>query len=354
MRNNSDIFMSTRELKPNILQASLYYEEASAAFSLHPLNQHLDRMWISHAQLKAAFFYAEACYQIGLDLHEKEEIAEEIARLRSGISAITDSKKSFRGASQSLLDAVNDLECALNLSLEKAQKENDRVYLMRIPPISSLSPLLSVSLVKSLPINSILDPTKEQLFASLVPDKASKALCKYTEMVDEIIRVQKEKMNQGSEIARSRIAAMGLPSSLHAFDGNFSFPAEIKQQVESVMEDGGPASLNSEIQELGDLRKINQEMLLQTDQILVKEERQDYGFRTRFGKRWSRPQSHLLTKNFHEDLQKVAANLKQAANSDAQIERSIEESSELIAILYHRPVSLQLLIILGSFCCIKI
>ena len=75
-------------------------------------------------------------------------------------------------------------------------------------------------------------------------------------------------MNQGSEIARSRIAEMGLPSSLLALDGNFSFSAEIKQQVESVMEDGGPTTLNSEIQELGDLRKIYQEMLLQTDNIL--------------------------------------------------------------------------------------
>ena len=82
-------------------------------------------------------------------------------------------------------------------------------------------------------------------------------------MVEEIIRVQKEKMNQGSEIARSRIAEMGLPflSAPHSTETSV-FSAEIKQQVESVMEDGGPASLNSEIQELGDLRKIYQEMLL--------------------------------------------------------------------------------------------
>ena len=101
----------------------MYYEEALAALNVAPLNQHFDKGWISHVQLKAVLFYAEACYRYSLELHEKEEIAEEIARLRSAVSAITESKKSAKGAPAQLLDAFSKLEVNNNRNLERAMKE---------------------------------------------------------------------------------------------------------------------------------------------------------------------------------------------------------------------------------------
>ncbi|CAA6655461.1 unnamed protein product [Spirodela intermedia] len=231
-------------------QVSLYYEEASAALNSPPLNQHFDRMWISYAQIKAAHFYAEACYRISLDLHEREEIAEEIARLKSAIGALNDSKQFARGVAAPLLDAVNDLEGCLNLNLERALKENDRVYLMRVPQISSLAPLPAASLVKPFPMADILDASKERLFATLVPDNSAKALSRYTQMVDDIIRVQAETLQQGSETASIRLKEMDLPHSILALDGIFSLPADIKEDVEAVLVVGGPAGLDAEFQQL--------------------------------------------------------------------------------------------------------
>ncbi|KAK8949151.1 hypothetical protein KSP39_PZI006212 [Platanthera zijinensis] len=75
----------------------LFYEEAYAALNAVPLNKHFDRAWISHVQLKAAQFYSEACYRFSLELHEKEEIAKEIARLKIGLSALNDARKSVKG-----------------------------------------------------------------------------------------------------------------------------------------------------------------------------------------------------------------------------------------------------------------
>lgn len=42
-----------------------------------------------------------------MELHEKEEIAEEIARLRSGASRLAEAKKSSRGAPAQLVEAMN-------------------------------------------------------------------------------------------------------------------------------------------------------------------------------------------------------------------------------------------------------
>jgi programmed cell death 6-interacting protein len=324
----------------------VYYEEALAALNVAPLNQHFDKGWISHVQLKAALFYAEASYRYGLELHEKEEIAEEIARLRSGVSALTEVKKSSKGAAAQLLDAISKLEANLNRNLDRAVKENDRVYLMRVPSPSSLPPLPAFSMVKPMAMNEVLDASKEKMFASLVPDSSAKALSRYTEMVDDIIRTQAEKLQQASELTRVRLKEMDLPESILALDGNFTLPTGLKEDVEAVQISGAPAGLEAELQQLRDLRRVNQEMLIQIEELLQKEAREDAQFRSQFGTRWTRPQSSTLTKNLQDRLNRFAANLKQAADSDGRIERSVREHSAFMSILDRRPVCLHCLYLL--------
>ncbi|KVI05406.1 ALIX V-shaped domain-containing protein [Cynara cardunculus var. scolymus] len=338
---------------PAFVTAGLYYEEAVAALNVAPLSQHFDKTWMSHIQLKAALFYAEACYRYSLELHEKDEIGEEIARLNSGISALSDAKKSSpRGAAQQILDAINKLESNLNCNLERAMKENDRVYLMRVPPASSLPPLPAFSLVKSMNMNDVLDASKEKMFASLVPDNSAKALSRYTEMVDEVIRTQAEKLQQGSELARTQaeklqqgselarvsLKEMDLPDSILALEGHSVLPTALWEDVEAVQISGGPAGLEGELQQLRDLRRVNHELLDQTEELLQKEAAEDAQFRSQFGTRWTRPQSSTLTKNLQDRLNRFAANLKQAADSDGKIERSVRDHMALMSILDSRPI----------------
>ncbi|KAG7973768.1 hypothetical protein I3843_06G013600 [Carya illinoinensis] len=324
-------------------QVGVYYEEALAALNVPPLNQHFDKGWLSHVQLKTALFYSEACYRYSLELHEKEEIAEEISRLRSGVSALTEVKKSSKGAAAQLLDAIHKLEANLNRNLERAIKENDRVYLMRVPSPSSLPPLPAFSLVKSMAMNDVLDASKEKMFASLVPDSSAKALSRYTEMVDDIIRTQAEKLQQASELTRVRLKEMDQPESIFALEGNFTLPTDLKEDVEAVQISGGPAGLEAELEQLRDLRRVNQEVLVQIEELLQKEEGEDAQFRSQFGTRWTRPQSSTLRKNLLDRLNRFAANLKQAAESDGRIERSVREHSALMSILDCRPRQLETL-----------
>lgn len=319
-------------------QVGIYYEEAYAALNVAPLNGHFDKTWITHVQLKAALFYSEACFRYSLELHEKEEIAEEIARLKTGINALADTKKSARGAPAQLLDAATKLEANLNKNLERAMKENDRVYLQRVPSPSSLTSLPAVSLVKPMSMDDVLDASKEKLFASLVPDNSAKALSRYTEMVDDVIRTQAERLQQGSELARVRLKEMDLPDAIISLEGNATLPEELKDDVEAVQISGGPAGLEAELQQLRDLRRVNQELLVQTEEMLQKEAQEDGQFRSQFGTRWTRPQSSTLTKNLLDRLNRFAANLKQAADSDGKIERSVREHAALMAILDRRPI----------------
>ncbi|KAD4983096.1 hypothetical protein E3N88_19767 [Mikania micrantha] len=339
LRDNASTKASIGNSTTVDVSVGLYYEEALAAINVAPLTQHFDKTWLSHVQLKAALFYAEACYRCSLELHEKEEIAEEIARVKSGIGALTDAKKlSPKGAAAQILDSINKLETNLKANLERAMKENDRVYLMRVPPASSLPPLPAFPMVKPLNMNEVLDASKEKMFASLVPDSSAKALSRYTEMVDDIIRTQAEKLQQGSELARVSLKEMDLPDSILALEGHSVLPTALWEDVEAVQISGGPAGLEGELQQLRDLSRVNHELLVQTEELFQKEAAEDAQFRSQFGTRWTRPQSSTLTKNLQDRLNRFAANLKQAADSDGKIERSMRDNMALMSILNHRPI----------------
>ena len=70
------------------------------------------------------------------------------------------------------------------------------MYLMRVPSSDTLPPIPDFSMVKSMPMNQVLDASKKRMFSSLVPDNNAKALSRYTKMVDDIIRTQAEKSQQ--------------------------------------------------------------------------------------------------------------------------------------------------------------
>eukprot|EP00897_Mesotaenium_endlicherianum_P005252 jgi/Mesen1/4755/ME000242S03927 len=317
-------------------QVGMYYEEAYAALILPPLNQHFDRTWVAHIQLKAAQFQAEALYRTSVDLHENENIAEEIARLKAATTILADAKKNGRGVVGPLMDAIVKLEGSVARNLERALKENDRVYLMRVPDNASLPPIQGANLVKSTPQAEVLDASHEKMFSGLVPDSSAKALSKYTEMVDSVIRTQAEKLQNESDLARVRLKEMDLPDALLALDGTPPLPEKLRDDIEAV--DGGPASLLGEMSQLRDLRRVNEELLVQAEEALEKESREDAQIRQQFGTRWTRPQSSTLTKNLHDRATAFAANLRQAGESDAKIERSIKDNEQLMAILTHQPI----------------
>ena len=86
------------------------------------------------------------------------------------------------------------------------------------------------------------------------------------------------------------------PESILALEGHSALPTALKEDVDAVQICGGPAGLEAELQQLRDLRRVNQELLVQTEELLQKEATEDAQFRSQFGTRWTRPQSSTLTK----------------------------------------------------------
>ena len=92
--------------------------------NLPPLNQHFDQTMIAHVQLKAAQFFVESCYRLSLGLHEKEEIAEEIARLKDGLATLASARNWGKVESLAqLAQAASKLEGNINLNLKSKMRD---------------------------------------------------------------------------------------------------------------------------------------------------------------------------------------------------------------------------------------
>ncbi|XP_072963635.1 vacuolar-sorting protein BRO1-like isoform X2 [Typha angustifolia] len=142
-------------------QVGLRYQKAYETLNTSPprVKKHLGKAWVSHLQLKASLFYAEACYHYSLKLHKEEEIGEEIARLRTGISRLSNTTKSFiaKGVDSSLIDAALRLEENMTLKLKRAIRENVLIYSIRVPTESSLIDLPAAdSLALSTPTEALI------------------------------------------------------------------------------------------------------------------------------------------------------------------------------------------------------
>ncbi len=72
---------------------------------------------------------------------------------------------------------VTKTEEGLTIQYNKARRENETVYLQRIPDASTLPAVQAAAMVKSLPPEG-LDPSKaEELFRGIVPDTRCVCVC---------------------------------------------------------------------------------------------------------------------------------------------------------------------------------
>jgi programmed cell death 6-interacting protein len=106
--------------------------------------------------LKASQFYAESCYHYSKYLHENEKIGEKIARLRMGIDHLRSTKRAVKGASSSLISVISRLEKNMTTTLERAEKENNSIYYMKIPGAGSLNDLPSYALERPSPLEGLV------------------------------------------------------------------------------------------------------------------------------------------------------------------------------------------------------
>ncbi len=76
--------------------------------------------------------------------------------------------------------------------------------------------------------------------------RSAKALSKYTEMVDNLIRQQKDKLEAASDEARLRLREWDMPEALQALDAGSAaaLPDGLRAELEQLEDHGGVRHLH--------------------------------------------------------------------------------------------------------------
>jgi programmed cell death 6-interacting protein len=329
--------------------AGEYYKEIANALDTPPLKDHFNRSWMAHATVKSLIYQVEATMQSSLDLRTSDMlkgVAREIARLRAAEKLIERAKKEAKNASDELRDNVKAKEAALAEQLTTAEKDNNAVYLQKVPPVAdlpSIEPFIAVKPVS--PVEMFKKPPPQALvwFSSVVPDSSAKSLSKYTALADQLVREQNDKLANASDEARLRLREWELPEALYALDTNTSLfgaaagvgggisggaalaavPDAAIADIEFVQSSGGIEHLKDLTHRMTEIRGECAAELDKAEQQLDQESAEDDQLRQHYGHRWRPAPSAQLTRIFRNEIAAYRTNLADAFKTDAANEKKL-------------------------------
>lgn len=151
-----------------------------------------------------------------------------------GLRIMDDAKKNAKAVHQDMADNLKMLEKECMLNLSKYEKENNTVYLERVPAADNVPSIVGAQLVKATSPSFLTDIKGTDLFTSVVPESSTKALSKYTDMVDKVYREALDKLAQSSDDARIRLREWELPDLLIALDSGSAagLPDNLRAELE--------------------------------------------------------------------------------------------------------------------------
>ena len=152
--------------------------------------------WIHHMSVKHHHFAGAAQYRAACDCLEKRKYGEEVARLRDSLVCVNEALKEAKWVNKVVLADLNGLKLRVTEDLKRAEKDNDVIYLMSVPPKSELKTLDRAAMAIPKKPTDISDPSSslgvragfgQPLFARLVPYAVHVAASIYVDRRDRIV-----------------------------------------------------------------------------------------------------------------------------------------------------------------------
>ncbi|KAI1132646.1 BRO1-like domain-containing protein [Nemania abortiva] len=305
--------------------------------------------WIHHMSAKHHHFAAAAQYRAACECLEKRKYGEEVARLRDAVACVTEGLKESRGGylSRIVVEDLQSLKRRVEDHLERAEHDNDMIYLNPVTPKSELKILdranMAVARIPpqvAAPLEYIGDKGEfgPALFTKLVPYSVHLAVSIYEErrdrMVNQNIIAELEVLN---ERMHEIISSLNLPGSIQAFEKPLGLPGTLVQHAEEIRQADAINRLQRSFADIDKLRAADMAVFEEGCELLRAEEDEDKRLRIKFGTdRWSRPESrHEPTQG--AKLWKQAADAEgwfaNSASSDGVVREKFYGAEPTIAIL---------------------
>eukprot|EP01025_Chloroclados_australasicus_P000471 TRINITY_DN10245_c0_g5_i1.p1 TRINITY_DN10245_c0_g5~~TRINITY_DN10245_c0_g5_i1.p1 ORF type:complete len:838 (-),score=138.09 TRINITY_DN10245_c0_g5_i1:616-3129(-) len=315
-------------------QVTVLYNEVKKLFNQPILQGYFEKTWGAHAAVKAMVWEAESYRQSSQTFDDTTGIGSKIARLRECKILLDKARKETKFAGSELAKQVEQVYKQVSEDLLQAEKDNNAIY---------LSPVLlnsKLPAIKPAPLAKVIAPDftpkkEERWFVDLIPDNCTKALSRYSELVDDAVREMMDKLERSTDDARIKLKQLELPETLDALNpgSTASLPDFVKVELEEYQNTGGISHLKELMSEIAEIRRSCENQLQASESKLGDEAREDEALRTKYGPRWRVPASNVLTGSLREKIASYRANLQTAAESDQRIQQKFAANEGMLASL---------------------
>ncbi|KAK7509497.1 BRO1-like domain-containing protein [Phyllosticta citriasiana] len=299
--------------------------------------------WIHHTTAKHHHFAAAAQFRAALDCLEKRKYGEEVARLRDSLNCANEALKEARYISKAVQADLNGLRNRVSEDLKRAEKDNDMIYLLPVPPKSELKTLDRASMVAARVPKEVSDPLSmlgdngelgRPLFSKLVPYSVHVAASIYADRRDRLVNKTIEELEDLTARIHEVLKSLHLPGSLQALEKPLGLPPGLVSHAEEIRQQGGLDRIYRSIDETEGLKESDRAVYQEGVDLLRSEAAEDERARRKYGTdRWTRAPSAEAAKKLYAQLSEIEGYLNSAANSDGIVQGKVKENESLIRLL---------------------
>lgn len=301
--------------------------------------------WIHHMNAKHHHFAAAAQYRAACDCLEKRKYGEEVARLKDSLVCVNEALKEAKHLNKTVIGDLNGLKSRVQEDLRRAEKDNDMIYLLPVPPKPELRILDRASMVAAKVPPEVSDPLSHlsdtngtlgrPLFTKLVPYAVHLAASLYEDRKNRLINtgVIDELENLTSKI-HDILKGLNLPGSLQALEKPLGLPPGLVTHAEEIRQQDGVNRLERAVRETEKLKDSDNSIYREGIDILQAEAAEDEQARRRYGTdRWPRATSKDAAPKLWAQMHEIEGYLKGAESSDETVRKKISENETLIRLL---------------------
>lgn len=299
--------------------------------------------WIHHMSAKHHHFAAAAQYRAACDCLEKRKYGEEVSRLQDSLACVTEALKESRYVSKTVATDLNTLKAKIQDDLVRAEKDNDTIYLLPVPPKSELKSLDRASMVAARTPKEISDPISmlgengslgRPLFTHLVPYSVHIAASIYVSRRDQAIKSMIDELEVMTMRIHEVLKSLNLPGSLQALERPLGIPSSLASHAEEIRQQNGPERLQRTMDDVLKLKTNDRQAFQEGVAFLNSEAAEDDLARKRYGtERWTRAGSQQAGQRLYAQINDLDGYLQKAEESDKTVKDKYRESQSVIRLL---------------------
>lgn len=320
--------------------SDLYNEATDAGIQSDSISSE----WIHHVTAKHHHFAAAAQYRAACDALEKRKYGDEVSRLKDSLTCVNEALKEQRYINKVVLADLNGLKNRVTEDLKRAEKDNDMIYLLPVPPKAELKILDRANMVVSrvpkeiAESNALLGENGElgpALFSKLVPYSVHLAASIYVDRRDRLVNttIVEELENLTTQI-HEVLQSLNLPGSLQALEKPLGLPPGLMAHAEEIRQQDGIHRLERSMEDTQKLMYSDQAVYNEGVDMLKSESGEDENARRRYGTAlWTRPPAEQAAPKLYAQIKEIDGYFKAASNSDNIVKTKLRENERFIRLL---------------------